>query len=258
MANGSQVTRDRPPRGSLDPRLVNDIPDERTKLPREAGLVALGGIVGAVLLSLLGSVIASLVAPHRTLVSLVLSQTGLWTGLVGAVWLASRRYGTGNVWRDFGVRAKGADVGRGLIVSIVARLMGGALIVPLIRISTKFSGTDLRPLETARHNPTLLWVLVGMALVGAPFIEELFFRGLLLRSLIPALGTVGAIAMQAVVFASLHLRPSYGLGNASIFVAIGAMGAVQGWVAERYRRLGPGIVAHSFFNLVAVLFLAFR
>ena len=92
-----------------------------------------------------------------------------------------------------------------------------------------------------------------MVVIGAPFIEELFFRGLLLRSLMPVAGAAGAIVTQGLVFGALHLRPSYGLGNVSIFVVIAAMGIIQGVVAERFRRLGPGIVAHGFFNLFALL-----
>src|SRR5439155_8914511 len=103
-----------------------------------------------------------------------------------------------------------------------------------------------------------LAVVVALVLAGAPFVEELFFRGLLLRSLLPVLGTRGAIAAQALVFAGLHLRPSYGLGNVSLVVAIGTMGVVQGMVAERYRRLGPVMVAHSLFNLPGLLAIATR
>jgi membrane protease YdiL (CAAX protease family) len=109
------------------------------------------------------------------------------------------------------------------------------------------------PLRGARQDPSVLIAVVVMVVIGAPFIEELFFRGLLLRSLIPIAGTASAIVTQGLVFGALHLRPSYGLGNVSIFVVIAAMGIIQGVVAERFRRLGPGIVAHGFFNLFALL-----
>ncbi|GAC1366533.1 MAG: hypothetical protein NVSMB32_10920 [Actinomycetota bacterium] len=227
--------------------------DQRVRLPRVVAFLALGGIVAGLLLSALGGTVAGLLAPHSRLLLVGLSQTGLWTGLVGAVIVSSRRYGSGNIWRDFAVHARSGDVGRGLLISIAARFAGFVLLVPLISINRKFSGSDLRSLQIARHDPALLLILIALALVGAPLVEELFFRGLLLRSLLPLAGTAAAIAGQALIFAFLHLRPSYGLGNVSLFVAIGAMGAVQGHVAERYRRLGPGIYAHAVFNLVAVL-----
>src|SRR5207245_5136 len=135
------------------------------------------------------------------------------------------------------VALPGGGIGRGLVVAVVGRVAGLILVVPLISISRRFIGSDLKPFEGARTDPVLLAVVAALVLVGAPFVEELFFRGLLLRSLLPLLGPRGAIAAQALVFAALHLRPSYGLGNVSLVLAIGTMGIVQGIVAERYRRL---------------------
>ena len=228
-------------------------PDERAALPRVAVAYAFAGIVAAIVGSFLGAGIAGALAPHSRLALLVLSQSGLWSGLVGAVWLVSRKFGTGNVWRDFGLRAEGMDVPRGALVSVIARFAGIVAVIPLVAISHKLIGSDVTPLKGATQSPALLVTLVLMVVVGAPLIEELFFRGLLLRSLVPSLGTLGAIVTQGLVFGSLHMRPSYGLGNVSLFVVIGAMGIIQGIVAERYRRLGPGIFSHAFFNLVAVL-----
>jgi membrane protease YdiL (CAAX protease family) len=219
--------------------------------PRAAGY-ALGGIVAAVALSVVGALLASLILPHNRLLLLVLGQTGLWSGLLGAVWLVSTRFGTGNVWRDFGVRFRGADIGWGLLVSFVARFAGFILLIPLVLLDRRLIGSDVAPLRGARQDPAVLIAVVLMVVIGAPFIEELFFRGLLLRSLVPLAGTAGAIVVQGVVFGALHMRPSYGLGNVSIFVVVAAMGVIQGVVAERFRRLGPGIVAHGFFNLFAL------
>lgn len=253
VANGPWVTQDWP--GGHYPPTE---PDTRASLPRASLFTALGGIAAGLALAVLGSLIAALIAPGNRLGLLVLSQAGLWSGLLGAVWLGSHRYGTGNVWRDFGVRIRGEDVGWGVLISIIGRIAGLVLVVPLISISSKFAGSDVKPLQVARSSPALLIALVLIALVGAPFIEELFFRGLLQRSLVPLAGRVGAIACQGVVFASLHMKPSYGLGNVSLFAAICAMGLVQGWVADHYKRLGPGILSHAFFNLVAVLVVVLR
>jgi hypothetical protein len=252
VANGPYVGQDSlaPPPA---PWLAGQEADTRTKLPPRAAAYAFGGIVAAVALSFLGATIAALVLPHSRFLSLVLGQTGLWTGLVGAAWIVSRKFGTGNIWRDFGVRFRGVDVGWGLLVSFIARFAGFILLVPLVMINRRLIGSDVAPLRGARHDSSVLIAVVLMVVIGAPFIEELFFRGLLLRSLLPLAGTGGAIVVQGLVFGALHMRPSYGLGNVSIFVVIAAMGVIQGIVAERFRRLGPGIVAHGFFNLFALL-----
>ncbi|MEA2501010.1 MAG: protease family protein [Actinomycetota bacterium] len=252
VANGPYVGHDfsAPP---PTPWSAAQEPDTRAGLPPVAAAYAFGGIVAAIALSFLGALIATLVLPHSRFLILVLSQTGLWTGLVGAAAIVSRKFGTGNIWRDFGVRFRGMDVGWGLLVSFIARFAGFILLIPLVMIDRRLIGSDVAPLRGARHDSSVLIAVVLMVVIGAPFIEELFFRGLLLRSLMPVAGTAGAIVIQGLVFGALHMRPSYGLGNVSIFVVIAAMGVIQGVVAERFRRLGPGIVAHGFFNLFALL-----
>ena len=262
VANGPYVTEDwtaRPPvPGAWQPGAWQPAqqPDERAKLPPAAAAYAFGGIAAAVVLSLLGALIAGLAFPHNREALLLLSQGGLWSGLVGAVRLTSRRLGTGNVWRDFGVRIEPMDTVVGLVVSIAARFAGIILAVILALIDRRLIGSDLAPLRHARQDPVVLLTVVIFVVVGAPFIEELFFRGLLLRSLVPLLGSTGAIVVQGLVFGALHMRPSYALGNVSLFVVIGILGVCLGFVAEHYRRLGPGMVAHCLFNLVALL-LAF-
>jgi membrane protease YdiL (CAAX protease family) len=252
VANGPHVGQDFAT-APATPWATSTEPDTRATLPPSAAALAFGGIVAAIVASFLGTVVASLILPHNRLLHLVLSQTGLWSGLVGAVWLASRKYGSRNLWRDFGVRIRGVDIGWGLLVSFVARFAGLLLLIPIVLIDRRLIGSDVAPLRGARHDSGVLIAVVLMVVIGAPFIEELFFRGLLLRSLVPLAGNPGAIVVQGLVFGSLHMRPSYGFGNVSIFVVIAAMGMILGFVAERFHRLGPGIVAHGFFNLVALL-----
>jgi membrane protease YdiL (CAAX protease family) len=232
--------------------------DLRVGLPRRSVVLPAAGIVAALVLAVAGSLLAAVVAPKSQLAAAVLSQAGLWTGFLVPVAAASRRYGTGNLWRDFGVRSQGTDVWRGLGFSVLGRVAGLFVVIPLIDLNHKFSGSDLRPILGARGDPLLYAVMIFIAVIGAPVVEELFFRGLLLRSLVPLTGAAAAIGVQAVVFASLHLRPSYGLGNASVFAAIVVMGIVQGIIAERYRRLGPAMFSHAFFNCAAVLSIVAR
>ena len=252
VADGPYVSQDFPAPLPA-PRPASQEADTRAQLPPRAAGIAFGGIAAAVVLSFLGALVAALVLPHSRFLSLVLGQSGLWTGLVGAAWLASKKFGTGNIWRDFGLRFRGEDIGWGLVVSFVARFTGFILLIPLVMVDRRLIGSDVAPLRGARQDPSVLIAVILMVVIGAPFIEELFFRGLLLRSLKPIAGAAGAIVTQGLVFGALHLRPSYGLGNVSIFVVIAAMGIIQGVVAERFRRLGPGIVAHGFFNLFALL-----
>ena len=88
--------------------------------------------------------------------------------------------------------------------------------------------------------------------VGAPFFEELFFRGVLLRALARLFGTFGgwvgpalAIAVTGVLFGLAHAESLQLLGLA-------VFGIILSFVAYRTGRLGMNMVAHATFNLTAL------
>ena len=98
------------------------------------------------------------------------------------------------------------------------------------------------------------YVVIGaLTVVGAPFFEELFFRGVLLRSLARLFGTIGgwvgpalAIIVTGVLFGLAHDEGLQLLGLA-------VFGIILSFVSYRTGRLGMNMVAHASFNLVAVL-----
>ena len=85
-------------------------------------------------------------------------------------------------------------------------------------------------------------VLVLVVCVGAPFAEELFFRGLLLRAAERRFGTRrGARRRSTVVFGLAHLQ---GIQLPALLV----FGFVAGILTVRSGRLGPAIACHIGFN----------
>ena len=100
--------------------------------------------------------------------------------------------------------------------------------------------------------PSLAAALLLLA-VGAPIVEELFFRGLLLRSLraglgpsLPRLAVPLSVVVSAFCFALAHFE-------AVQFLGLACFGAVLALMAWRWDRLGPSIAAHAAFNASAVL-----
>lgn len=224
--------------------------DERAELPAAAagiGLVGLfGGGAGA---AGLGVVTALLGLP--ALLRLVMSQAVLWGGLVGACVVVSRRYGTGDVRTDLGATLQPSDVVRGLVVSWIARVVAGILVLPFVLTHQRL-GSNTRLFS--RFDTGLgVFVVATIAVVGAPIVEELFFRGLLQRSLESSLGVGGAIAAQGALFGLAHVNPLLGVANVSLVLALAGVGVTFGVVANRYHRLGPTMAGHAWFNLAAVL-----
>ncbi len=95
-------------------------------------------------------------------------------------------------------------------------------------------------------------VLALLAVVVAPIVEELLFRGLVLRSLRSRLGPWPAILVQGALFGAIHVQLGVGIENLTVIAALTAVGIVFGFVADHVGRIGPAIVGHAIFNGVAV------
>jgi membrane protease YdiL (CAAX protease family) len=95
-------------------------------------------------------------------------------------------------------------------------------------------------------------VIVFIAVIGAPFVEELFFRGLVMSGLVSRWGAAIGIVSQAVLFGVVHLGPTDARGNLGVFLLIAPLGAMLGVLRYEYKRLGPGMFTHAFYNAVIV------
>lgn len=230
-------------------------PDERPQLPGRAALYGLAGFVAG-LVGGLGLALAGKAAGLPDIAILLLNLAALWTGLLSACWLASRRFGTGGLRRDFGLEIGGKDIGWGLLMSLAARFAGVLVAIPFLS-NRRFLGNNQGVYGKVDANAGTFLIFAAVAVIGAPVVEELFFRGLLLRSFTSVLGTGWAIVAQAALFGLAHFSPLLGLTNVSVVTIITAAGIVFGATAWWRRRVGTSIVAHSAFNLIAVIVAAF-
>jgi membrane protease YdiL (CAAX protease family) len=237
---------DRPPAPALRPPGVH------------SGALAAAGAVAGLVLSVLAS--AAWVGAGGSAGSpfgLLVSEAGLWAGLGGACVAASRRHGTGRVLADFAVALRPRDLGVALAASVGGRLAAGLVSLVVVQLGgRRFSGSNAGAfLPGGRRDALTVGVVAFMLVVGAPFVEELFFRGLVQSSLRARLGPGPAVALQAAVFGLAHLNPSFGLANVSIVAGVAAFGLLQGVVRETTGRLGPTMASHALFNAAALALL---
>jgi membrane protease YdiL (CAAX protease family) len=85
-----------------------------------------------------------------------------------------------------------------------------------------------------------------VAVLLAPFFEELFFRGFLYKGFKNSWGWWPAALVSAALFSLAHLQ-------ITVFVPIFALGFALAWVYERTGSLWTSIVMHAVFNGLAVL-----
>lgn len=179
-------------------------------------------------------------------------------GVVGyapSVWwcrVASRRWASGRLRTDIGLDPKWSDLGWGPIVWIGA--LGAQVIAVSIVVALGLpvsNNTDA--LEQASIDRTYVVSLVIAAVVAAPIVEEMVFRGVVLRGLRSRLPLVLAIVVQGVLFGAAHVDPVRGAGNVGLVVVLTGVGIAFGLAAHLLRRIGPSIVAHALFNGVVLL-----
>ena len=214
-----------------------------------------------------GYALASLVAAlwyaisgddELSLAGQAVSQIGLWTGMVGATLVASRRKGAGSLAEDFGFKGKWSDLGVGLVVAIAVQLLVLPAIAYLLRPllgEPEVSG-PVQDLLDKSQGLAFAGLILSVA-VGAPIVEELFFRGLLLRSLQRRLPDWAAVALSAVAFGIAHGSALPVDAVLLVMISLTVFGAILAVMALRTGRLGPSIVTHAVFNLFTLLYLTF-
>ena len=227
-----------------------------------AGFVA--GQIGAVIFGLAAGAIAgkdahqmqqiasASIPPEWYVVSTLL---GLWIGFIGAPWLASRTQGTRNFVRDLGLRFRLIDL-VGIAIGVGGQICVAIMYAPFQHDIHDFNGPSQR-LTGGSHGGGFLIIALA-TVVFAPAMEELFFRGLLLKGLVRVLtplGAAGRARTVGVVLAVIVDGLLFGLAHGEWVQLAGLafFGIVLATVSYRTGRLGMNMVAHATFNLVAIL-----
>ena len=185
-----------------------------------------------------------------SIASIAVIQMGMWLGMLGVPWFAARVKGNGLV-RDFGLAIKAIDVPVGVLAGVVSQFAMFLVYVPIFVLfdvdadDLSAPAQDMTDRASGALGTVLLVLVVG---VGAPIVEELFYRGLVQRSAIRRVGERWGVAVTAVLFGAVHFQLLQ-------FPSLAIFGAVLGLLTLRTGRLGPAIVAHMAFNLTAVISL---
>ena len=92
-------------------------------------------------------------------------------------------------------------------------------------------------------------VLFLIVIVGAPFVEELVYRGFIQGGLQTRLGSTWALLITAAWFTVVHMEPIE-------FPGLFAFAIVLGLCYRRTQRLGLSMVTHLAFNATGLLLVA--
>ena len=220
-------------------------------LPLAAAMGALGILVGSLLLGrTMGALIAELgpdVVAFVVAVALGYGPSVMWARYVAGRWGDSSPSAVG--WRF-----RWSDLGWGPLtwLSAVASQLAMYGLVVLFDIPIASNVEDVSDPDITRVYQV---ATVVAAVVAAPIVEELVFRGLVLRGFLSRMGPVAAIALQGVLFGFAHSDPVRGAGNLGLGLVLSAVGVALGTSAYLLRRIGPTVVAHAVFNGVVLIII---
>jgi membrane protease YdiL (CAAX protease family) len=159
----------------------------------------------------------------------------------------SRRWGTGRLGPDIGLTPRWSDLGWGPLVwlgAIAAQIAVGVVVLAFeIPVASNTEG-----ISEISADRTYVWALVISAVIAAPLVEEMVFRGVVMRGLRSRLPVVVAVILQGVLFGAAHADPVRGVGNVGLVLVLSGVGIAFGVAATLLRRIGPSIVAHAIFN----------
>ena len=170
---------------------------------------------------------------------LIVINEGLF--LIPLWWFAWRKYGSN--LKTLGFRSVDwsiIGIGFGLLFASYIFTIIYGLIVTLIFNSEM--QPDLGPIADEMSFP---WLLIISAVIVAPIVEEVFFRGFIFAGFRQRYGWRKAAVISSALFALVHMQPL-------AFVPLFILGYIFAYLYHRSNSVVPGIVMHFIVNLWGV------
>ena len=222
----------------------------------EPSLALLLGIVGSAVGQGVAATATGADVTDVTIATVVGSLVGMWAAYLLVIALTVSSKGSGRPARDdVGFRARIVDLPLGVVAGVVSSVVVVNLVYFFLQLGGVLDDADVEKLDDPAKELAeiaegrsfiVLAIFVG---IGAPIVEELFFRGFLQPAAIRRFGAVAGVIFTAVVFGAVHFQLLQ-------FPALAVFGVILGLLAHRSGRLGPGIVAHMVFNGLTLAALA--
>ena len=245
-----------------------DPPDDKSAAWRWFFYALIGFLVGQIVGGVFGVVAGDVAGKNAAQMAAITSASvppewyvvstlvGLWVGFFGAPWLASRTRAPGICGPTWACASAGSTCG-GIAIGVGGQIVIALLYAPFQHDIHDFNGPSQK-LTGGAHGGGFLVVALATVIL-APFMEELFFRGLLFKSLARLFTPTGAGPTRArgvgVVLAVVVDGLLFGLAHGEWvqLAGLALFGVVLAAISYRTGRLGMNMVAHASFNLVAVL-----
>ncbi len=172
----------------------------------------------------------------------------LQLGVVWATWWLIRDHGMS--WQQaFGLSVSNpARICRfalqaALLGFLVASFLGGMIQMSLEALGQEAAPQEIVHLFQESTRPENRIIIALTAVLLAPLVEELLFRGVVFTALLQYLPRFWAFALSSLFFGLVHF-------NAVSLLPLSILAALFAWSYEKTGNLWVPILAHSLFNLI--------
>jgi hypothetical protein len=132
----------------------------------------------------------------------------------------------------------------------------GVLLAVVVQLtSTLMPSPPELPIDEMMHTPLDAWLMSGFGVLFAPFVEEIFFRGLLFPALARHTGTLISLAITSAAFGAVHsAQLGWAWSQVALIVLVGIVLTSIRW---RFHSLASSTLVHMGYNgaLFAALFI---
>ena len=175
---------------------------------------------------------------------LIGSQVIWWALVMGYVYmLITRQYGLtfAHAFRLEGKADYRYYIPLGVLLAFAVAIVGGLLPMP----------ESDTPFDELLRDPVNLAVLGVFAVLFAPMLEEVIFRGLLFEPFEARMGSVAAVAITSIPFSLMH-GDQYDWRWQNLLL-LTVVAAIFGILRTRTRSLWPPILVHTGYNATLVI-----
>jgi membrane protease YdiL (CAAX protease family) len=165
---------------------------------------------------------------------------------------ASKEWGTGRFRTDTGLTARPSDFGWGPLTWLAAMVSNTVVVAIVIGLDIPYT-SNLEKVSDIKADRAYIIASLVTAVVVAPIVEEIVFRGVVLRGLLSRYPGPVAVGIQGVLFGLAHFDPVRGAGNIGLIMVLSSVGCVFGGAALLLRRITPTIIAHGIVNTIAMI-----
>jgi membrane protease YdiL (CAAX protease family) len=131
--------------------------------------------------------------------------------------------------------------------------LGATLAISVLIVSSLLPAGEPPPIEKLLSSASAVYVFAIFGICGAPFFEEVIFRGFLFKVLSETRGAGTAVSVTAILFSLLHIPQLWGSWAGVVLIFV--VGYVLSFVRWRSNSLIPSFIIHTSYN--AMLFGVF-